>query len=164
MQREDAIIAYTDGACFGNPGPGGVGVVLKYKNNRKEISQGYKHTTNNRMEFLAVIYALEAIKPDSNLKVILHTDSALLVNTFTKGWAESWEKKGWRKAKNEIPKNLDLVQKIYELIKKRKVEFVWVKGHAGIPENERCDVLSKQAAESSDQLIDTVYMELINIF
>ncbi|MBR9997973.1 MAG: ribonuclease HI [Cyclobacteriaceae bacterium] len=142
------IIMYTDGAAKGNPGPGGFGVVLKYKGNRKEISQGYRLTTNNRMELLAVITGLETIK-QPGWKVRVYSDSKYVVDAVTKGWIWKWQKNGFKKKKN-----VDLWQRFIPVYKKHDVEFKWVKGHAGHPENERCDQLAVKAAEGNDLLED----------
>ncbi len=135
---------YTDGACSGNPGPGGYGVILQYGNKRKELSKGYKNTTNNRMELMAIIAGLSALKEPC--EVDLYTDSQYIVNAVTKGWAERWQKNGWKRNKKEKAKNPDLWQQILDLLKKHKVTFHWVRGHAGHPENERCDQLAVGAA------------------
>lgn len=150
------VIIYTDGACFGNPGAGGYGAVLMQGNKRKEIAQGYRHTTNNRMEILAVIKALELIKTPMQV-IKLHTDSKLIVDTMTKGWLQKWQRNGWRKADKTLVLNKDLWEKLAIENSKFKVEYIWVKGHAGIEENERCDVISKNAAEMSDLLLDEGY-------
>lgn len=134
------ITMYTDGAAQGNPGPGGYGVVLKYKNHRKELSEGFRNTTNNRMELLAVIRGLEALKQDG-LDVTIYSDSKYVVDAIEKGWLSNWIKKGFKKKKN-----VDLWQEFIPLYQKHKVRFKWVKGHAGNPENERCDQLAVAAA------------------
>ena len=145
------ITLYTDGASRGNPGPGGYGVVLKYKQHRKEISEGFRKTTNNRMELLAVIVGLEALKNEGS-NVMVYSDSKYVVDAVEKGWIWGWVKKGWSKVKNP-----DLWQRFLQIYKKHNVKFTWVKGHAGIPENERCDQLAVEAAESSDLKADTGY-------
>lgn len=142
------IIIYTDGSSRGNPGPGGYGTVLKFKEHRKEISQGYRKTTNNRMELLAVIIGLEAIKVD-NAPVKVYSDSQYVINSVEKGWLWNWIKKDFKGKKNK-----DLWLRFAEIYKKHRVSFQWVKGHAGIPENERCDQLAVEAAESSNLLVD----------
>jgi len=142
------IIIYTDGAAKGNPGPGGYGVILKYKDKRKEMSQGYRLTTNNRMELLAVIVGLEAIK-QPGWKVRIYSDSKYVVDAVSKGWLWNWQKNGFKKKKNT-----DLWQRFIPLFNKHKVDFFWVKGHAGHPENERCDRMAVAAAESPDLLDD----------
>ncbi|MEN7548958.1 ribonuclease HI [Rapidithrix thailandica] len=142
------IIAYTDGSALGNPGPGGYGIVLISKQHkmRKELSSGFRKTTNNRMELLAVIEALKALKIPGS-EIMIHTDSAYVVNAVEKGWLWGWVKKGFKGKKN-----VDLWQEFIPWYKKHKVKFKWVKGHAGIPENERCDQLAKAAAEGGNSL------------
>ncbi len=151
----DTIIIYTDGACTGNPGKGGYGAVIINGDRRKEISGGYKLTTNNRMEMMGAIAALESLK--SNSKVKLHSDSKYIVDAVIKGWAKKWQANGWRRNKKEMAKNPDLWQELLDLCKIHDVEFVWVKGHAGIPENERCDSLAVAAAHGSNLITDTGY-------
>ncbi len=148
------IKIYTDGSSRGNPGPGGYGVVLIYKNNRKEISQGYKNTTNNRMELLAVIKALEALN-ENDLQIKIFSDSKYVVESIEKGWLWNWEKKKFKKKMN-----VDLWKKFIPLYKKYKIKFEWVKGHNGLKENERCDLLANLAAEKKDLIIDRGYEEV----
>ncbi len=131
---------FTDGACSGNPGAGGYGAILRYGNYEKEISGGEHFTTNNRMELLGVITALSALKEPC--EVTLTTDSKYVVDSITKGWVYNWQKKNWLKSANNPTPNADLWQKLLPLLKIHKVNFVWVKGHAGHPENERCDRLA----------------------
>lgn len=138
MQKTVEI--FTDGACSGNPGPGGWGAVLRYGEREKELSGGETNTTNNRMELTAVIEALSALKEPC--KVRLTTDSKYVADGVTKGWAESWRNNGWRKADKKPALNPDLWEKLLVLLKQHEVEIVWVKGHAGHPENERCDALA----------------------
>ena len=144
------IKIFTDGSSRGNPGPGGYGVVMLYKGNRKELSQGYKITTNNRMELTAVIKALEAIKTN-NIKVTIYSDSKYVVESIEKGWIWNWEKKNFKKKRN-----IDLWKQFIPIYKKFIIKFVWVKGHAGIKENERCDELAN-LAQSSNLINDTGY-------
>lgn len=131
---------YTDGACSGNPGPGGWGVVLRCGSAEKELSGGEENTTNNRMELTAAIEGLSALKEPC--KVLLTTDSKYVSDGITKGWAESWRKNGWRKADKKPALNPDLWERLLELVKIHDVKINWVKGHAGHPENERCDKLA----------------------
>ena len=138
MMKEVEI--FTDGACSGNPGPGGWGAVLRYGNKEKELSGGEKETTNNRMELTAAIMALRALKEPC--KVTLTTDSKYLADGICKGWAQSWKKNGWRKADKKPALNADLWDTLLSLIALHKVSFHWVHGHQGHPENERCDALA----------------------
>jgi ribonuclease HI len=134
------IILYTDGAASGNPGPGGFGVVLISGRHRKEISQGYRHTTNNRMELLAVITGLEALKA-LNCEVTVYTDSKYVADAVEKRWVFAWEKKQFAGKKNP-----DLWKRFLAIYRKHRVSFIWIKGHADIPENERCDRLAVEAS------------------
>ena len=152
------VTIYTDGSARGNPdGPGGYGTILSYIDSNgtehlREYSQGYKKTTNNRMELLAAIVGLEAlIKP---CEVTLYSDSQYLVKAFNENWLEGWIKKSWKRGKNEPVKNVDLWKRLLRAMEPHRVEFVWVKGHAGHPQNERCDVLATTAADSDDLLED----------
>lgn len=151
MPRKNILI-YTDGSCLGNPGPGGYGAVLIYNDNRKELSKGYKKTTNNRMEMRAVISALESLKEPCN--VTLYTDSQYVKNAITKKWIDNWLKNGWKTSAKKPVKNKDLWIQFLPLIKKHTVDFRWVKGHTGHPENERCDELARTAAASNDKIED----------
>ena len=155
VSSSDTIIVYTDGACTGNPGKGGYGAVIIDRDCRQELSDGYKLTTNNRMEMMGAIAALESLP--SNSKVKLHTDSKYIVDAVVKGWAKKWQRNGWKRNSKEMAKNPDLWQEILDLCKIHDVEFVWVKGHAGIPENERCDRLAVAAAHGSDLQDDEGY-------
>ncbi len=148
---------YTDGACSGNPGAGGYGVVMLYKGNRKELSQGYKVTTNNRMEALAVIKALECLKEPC--QVTLYSDSKYVVDSITKGWVYNWKKRGWVKSDKKKALNVDLWERLLELLEKHDVEFVWVKGHADNVENERCDELARMAIASENLIEDENYKQ-----
>ena len=155
---KDTIVIYTDGACTGNPGAGGYGAVIIDGDRREELSGGYKLTTNNRMEMMGAIAALESLK--SNSKVKLHSDSKYIVDAVVKGWAKKWQANGWRRNKKERAKNPDLWQELLDLCKIHDVEFVWVKGHAGIPENERCDRLAVAAAQERNLPPDEGYVRL----
>ena len=152
---KNTIIIYTDGACTGNPGKGGYGAVIIDGDRREELSAGYKLTTNNRMEMMGAIAALESLKSNSQVK--LHTDSKYIVDAVNKGWAKKWQSKGWRRNAKEMAKNPDLWQEILDLCKIHEIEFIWVKGHAGIAENERCDRLAVNAAHGSNLLVDEGY-------
>ena len=152
---ENTIIIYTDGACTGNPGKGGYGAVIIDGDRREELADGYKLTTNNRMEMMGAIAALESLP--SNSKVKLHSDSKYIVDAVVKGWAKKWQRNGWKRNSKEMAKNPDLWQELLDLCKIHDVEFIWVKGHAGIPENERCDRLAVAAAHKSNLQDDTGY-------
>lgn len=140
MSNRKHVDIYTDGACSGNPGPGGYGAILVYNGREKELSGGERDTTNNRMELLAVITALEALKEPCHVTVT--TDSKYVSDGISKGWAESWRAHGWKKSDGKPALNRELWERLLELISKHEVEFVWVKGHAGHPYNERCDTLA----------------------
>jgi len=145
------ITIYTDGSARGNPGPGGYGAVLMAGPHRKELSQGYRLTTNNRMELMAVIVALEALKKEGE-QVTVYTDSRYVADAIEKKWLFGWIKKGFKKVKNP-----DLWMRFYQIYRNHQVKFIWVKGHADIPENERCDRLAVQAASGKNLLIDEGY-------
>ena len=145
------IVIYTDGAARGNPGPGGYGIVLKSGQHRKELSEGFRKTTNNRMELLAVIVALEALR-NENSDVEIYTDSKYVSDAVEKGWVFGWEKVQFKKKKNP-----DLWLRFLKIYRKHKVKFHWVKGHANIPENERCDQLAVEASKKKVLLIDNIY-------
>lgn len=149
------VAIYTDGAASGNPGPGGYGVILEFQGKRKELSGGYRRTTNNRMELLAAVVGLEALK--ERCEVTLYTDSAYLVNALNEGWAQRWRAHGWMRNKNEPALNPDLWERLLRLCEQHEVHFVWVKGHAGHPENERCDQLAQEAARGINLPVDTAY-------
>ena len=136
---------FTDGACSGNPGPGGYGVVLRYNGAEKELSGGEAMTTNNRMELTAAIEGLKALK--ERCSVTLYSDSKYLVDAINCGWALKWRENGWMRTKRDAAQNSDLWEKLLELLETHEVEFVWVKGHAGHPENERCDHLAVMQTE-----------------
>lgn len=137
---------FTDGACSGNPGPGGWGAVLRYGDKEREMSGGETETTNNRMELTAVISALKALKEPCC--VTLTTDSKYVCDAINQGWAAGWKKRGWKKADNKPALNVDLFSELLDLCDKHEVTFVWVKGHAGHPENERCDRLAVAQIEN----------------
>ena len=137
----EKVIIYTDGACSGNPGPGGWGAILMYKGAKKEISGGMKETTNNIMEITAVVEALKCLKVESDVQV--YSDSAYTVNAFNQGWIYNWMKNGWKTANKEPVKNKELWQELYALTKKHKVEFIKVKGHADNEFNNRCDEMAR---------------------
>lgn len=147
------IVIFTDGAAKGNPGPGGYGAVLKFVQHRKELSEGFRLTTNNRMELLAVIRALQEIKT-TEYPVQVYSDSKYVVDAIEKGWLWSWQKKGFKDKKNP-----DLWLRYIPLHLKFNPKFHWIKGHAGHPENERCDQLAVAAAEGKNLQADTGYEE-----
>ena len=151
---EDRIQLYTDGASRGNPGRGGYGAVLLFGHHRKELSQGYRLTTNNRMELLAVIAGLQAIKKNE-LPITVYSDSQYVVNSVEKGWLKNWIKTDFKGGK----KNKDLWKHYHELAKKFTIRFVWVRGHADNPLNNRCDELATAAADGKNHLVDTGYEE-----
>ena len=156
------VIIYTDGSARGNPdGPGGFGTILHYTDEKgqlhtKELSQGYIKTTNTRMELMAAIAGLEALKAPCN--VTLYSDSKYLTDAFNQGWIDGWVKKGWKRGKNEPVKNIDLWKRLLAAKEPHNVTFLWVKGHNGHEFNERCDFLATSAA-LSDNLIDDVILE-----
>jgi ribonuclease HI len=151
------VTLYTDGGCIRNPGPGGYGVVLMYNSRRKELSGGFRRTTNNRMELLAAIAGLEALKEPC--RVSLHSDSQYLVYAIQKGWARKWQSKGWMRSNKEKAINPDLWERLLKLCDTHDVQFHWVRGHAGNPENERCDQLARAAAQQPDLPADPGYLE-----
>ena len=142
----EKVVIYTDGACSGNPGPGGWAAVLLFEGNKKEISGGEKNTTNNIMELTAIIEGLKALKEECEVEV--YSDSAYSVNAFNQGWIYNWMKKGWKKADGSKVKNQELWQELYELTKKHKVTFNKVKGHSDVELNNRCDELARKAIEN----------------
>ena len=155
MESKKHVVVYTDGACTGNPGPGGYGVVLIYGKHRRELNAGYRLTTNNRMELMAAIKGLEALK--QSCKVTLHSDSQYVVEGIEKGWAKRWRKNGWMRNKRERAVNPDLWDRLLELCDIHESEFRWVRGHSGDPENERCDQLAVQASHETELLTDDGY-------
>lgn len=155
MSELKHVVIYTDGACSGNPGPGGYGAVLLYNGHRKELSAGFRRTTNNRMELLGAIEALRALKDRCSVK--LHTDSQYIVNAIQQGWAERWRANGWMRNKKEKAVNPDLWEQLLKLCQQHKVEFIWVRGHSGNKENERCDALAVAAAQQPNLPADEIY-------
>jgi ribonuclease HI len=155
MKGPKKVTIYTDGACLGNPGPGGYGVVLLYDGHRKEISGGFRLTTNNRMEMMAVIVGLRALK--ERCSVTVYSDSEYIVNSISKGWAERWRANGWKRNKKDKAINADLWEQLLDLIDNHDVKMVWVRGHSGVKENERCDELSVAAALQKDLPVDEGY-------
>jgi ribonuclease HI len=149
------LTIYTDGAARGNPGPGGYGAILQWGKTMKEISQGYRRTTNNRMELMAVIAALNQLTREG-VEVTIYSDSAYVVDSVEKKWVFGWAKKGYAGKKNA-----DLWATFLTYYKKHTIKFVWVKGHANNPYNNRCDMLATQAADSKDWLIDEGYENLV---
>ena len=146
--NQKVVDAYTDGACLGNPGPGGWGVLLRYGENEKELSGGHGQTTNNRMELIAAIKALEEIKTGS--KVNIYTDSKYVMNGIT-DWINRWKKNGWKTAANKPVANVDLWMQLDTAIRKHEVSWNWIRGHTGHPDNERADSLAKSAASEKYQ-------------
>ena len=156
------ILIYTDGGCSGNPGPGGYGAVILHQGRKQELSGGYRLTTNNRMELMACIKALQNLADHDlqGLPVVLTSDSSYVVNAVNKGWARSWQRRGWVKSDNKPALNPDLWQELLALIGPLKITFRWIKGHAGHPLNERCDRLAVAAAKGRELPPDQPYEEL----
>jgi ribonuclease HI len=151
----DRIQMYTDGSSIQNPGPGGYGVVLAFQGHRKELSAGFIETTNNRMELMACIVGLEALKKTS--KVIIFSDSKYVVDGISKGWAQRWRLNGWQTDSKKNVENADLWRRLLAEVERHDVLFKWVKGHAGKKENERCDELAQNAARGTDLVVDEGY-------
>ncbi|MCP3926421.1 MAG: ribonuclease HI [Desulfobacterales bacterium] len=147
------IVIYTDGGCINNPGPGGYGAVLIYGDKEKKIKGGFSHTTNNRMELMAVIEALKTLKK-KDIPVSLYSDSRYVVNGISKGWAKKWRKNGWIKSDKKRAQNVDLWEILLNLVKDLNIEFIWVKGHAGNKYNEICDTLANGMARKSGLPVD----------
>lgn len=144
-KKKKTVIVFTDGACSGNPGPGGWGVLLQWNGEEKEITGGADHTTNNRMEMRAVIEALNALNQPCHVKI--HSDSALIVNAFKQGWIDSWQKRGWKKADKKPVENQDLWKEMLEAMEPHKVDWIKVKGHADNVRNNRVDALAVEASK-----------------
>jgi ribonuclease HI len=149
------VTLYTDGGCLDNPGRGGYGVVLLYKGHRKELSGGFRRTTNNRMEILAAIKGLEALR--EKCRVTLYSDSQYLVHAIEQGWAERWRAHGWWRNRKDKAINPDLWERLLDLVDRHEVRFQWIRGHAGNTENERADVLAREAALSDNLATDEMY-------
>lgn len=157
MAERKRVQIFSDGSCLGNPGPGGYGVVLVYGGHRKELSRGFRLTTNNRMELLAAIVGLQSLKQPCH--VTLTSDSQYVRQGITQ-WIVGWKKNGWRTSSKSPVKNADLWRQLDEAAQRHQVEWKWVKGHAGHPENERCDILARTAAESRPSHTDEAYEAL----
>ena len=155
MSELKELNIYADGACSGNPGPGGYGIIAKHAGQRREKSGGFRKTTNNRMEIMAAIVALESLK--QKCKVTLYSDSKYLVDAIMKGWAKRWKSNGWKRNKNDKALNPDLWDRLQKLCDKHEVTFKWVRGHKGHPENERCDQLAYKAANQPNLSVDHFY-------
>jgi len=149
------VVAWTDGACSGNPGPGGYGVVLLWNGHRKELSRGYRLTTNNRMEILAVIATLESLTEPC--EITIHSDSQYVVNAINQGWAKKWRANRWMRNRKEEALNPDLWARLLDLLPKHEVRFEWVRGHDGNEENERADELAVAALSQGSFAIDETY-------
>lgn len=154
MTQLKQLSIYTDGSCLGNPGPGGYGIVMKYKSHVKEIADGFALTTNNRMELLAPIIAIEALKEPC--QIILTSDSQYMRQGITQ-WIHGWKRKGWLTANKQPVKNADLWKRLDKAITPHNIDWRWVKGHSGHSENERCDTLARQAAEAKPKQEDRGY-------
>lgn len=152
------VTVYTDGACSGNPGPGGYGVILQYGNTQKKKTGGFRKTTNNRMEIMAAIVGLESLKEKCH--VTIYSDSQYLVKAISEGWAKQWKENGWKRNKKDKAINPDLWDKLLKLCSLHDVEFKWIKGHDYHTENERCDQLAAEAASASNLSIDYEYENL----
>ena len=155
MPDQKQVTIYTDGSCLNNPGPGGYGAVLLFGSQRREISGGFRLTTNNRMEIMAVISALEALKEPC--QITLYSDSQYVVNAMTKGWARRWQVNDWKRNKKELAVNPDLWERLLMVSQPHDVDFRWLRGHSGIVENERCDRLAFAAANQSGLPEDSGY-------
>lgn len=152
MVNENGLTIYTDGSSRGNPGRGGYGTIMMWRGNVKELSQGYQHTTNNRMELMSVIAGLEALNREG-LDIVIYSDSQYVVKAVKEGWLENWIKTDFKGGK----KNVDLWKRFYALYKKHRIQFVWVKGHSSNPYNNRCDELATAAADGKNLIYDSGY-------
>ncbi|MBN1558715.1 ribonuclease HI [candidate division KSB1 bacterium] len=158
---EDRVQIYTDGSAIRNPGPGGYGVVMLYQGRRKELSAGFRQTTNNRMELMACIAALQALKKIS--RVTLFSDSKYVIDSLNNGWAQRWRLNGWKTETKKIVENVDLWRLLLDEIARHDVQLIWVKGHGGKPENERCDELAQTAARAENLAVDAGYEDNPNL-
>lgn len=154
-KKSTNVVIYTDGACSGNPGPGGYGAILMLGDKRKELSQGYKYTTNNRMEIMAVIASLEQLKKPCNVE--LYSDSKYVIDSITKGWVYDWQKRNWIISNRKPAINIDLWERLLPLLELHKVNFIWVKGHSSNPYNNRCDEIAVAASKKEDLLEDKAF-------
>ncbi len=152
MTAHPAVTIYSDGACLGNPGPGGYGTVLLFGTHRKELSAGFQRTTNNRMELLGAIVGLETLTRPC--RVALWSDSQYLIHAMTKGWLASWQQRGWRTAGKQPVKNRDLWERLLRALGEHTIAWHWVRGHTGDAENERCDQLAVAAASGPELAVD----------
>jgi ribonuclease HI len=157
MLQPKIVDIFTDGACSGNPGRGGYGALLQFSGKEQELSQGYLHTTNNRMELRGVIAALSSLKEPC--QVNLYCDSEYVIKAVSKGWLDSWRKNSWRKSDKKPVANRDLWQELLPLLEKHQVKFNWVRGHSGHSENERCDALAVAASQSREVIEDSGFVE-----
>ncbi|GAA4873806.1 ribonuclease HI [Ferrimonas pelagia] len=155
MTQQKRVTVYTDGSCLGNPGPGGYGIVLRYRRHRKELKAGFEMTTNNRMEMLAAIVAVETLVEPCHID--LHTDSQYLRQGITQ-WIHGWKRNGWKTKGGQAVKNVDLWQRLEQASTPHQIEWHWVKGHAGNPDNERCDTLAREAAGGPELSPDEGYL------
>lgn len=157
MAGKTAVTIWSDGACLGNPGPGGYGTVLLSGKHRKELSAGYRRTTNNRMELLGAIVGIEALTRPC--RITLWSDSQYVIHAMSKGWLDGWQKKGWRTSSKEPVKNRDLWERMLRALGEHEIDWQWVRGHTGVPENERCDQLAIAAASGGDLAEDAGFAE-----
>ena len=155
MSKFASVTIYTDGACIKNPGPGGYGVVLDYEGRKRELSQGFRNTTNNRMEIMAAIIALESLTENS--RVTVFSDSQYLVKAISDGWVKRWQKRGWKRNNRDMARNPDLWARLVKACEAHEVEFKWIRGHSANPENERCDRLANEAARRPNLSADDGY-------